>query len=130
VESPHIVFETKYGVQLLIFLRRQVNPLTTSDILEALNVRNWTAVSKTLRRLESAGLVTVQKGFIGNNRKQADLWRIEMTFGVKVAEALEEAQRRIDEASKPAGRPAIASLEPEEKLVTLVESAVRKVTGA
>jgi DNA-binding transcriptional ArsR family regulator len=129
VDSPHDLLESKYGVQVLTLLRRQVNPLSTGDILDALQVRNWTAVSKTLYRLEAAGLVTVQRGVLGPNRKRANLWRIEPNHGVKVAEALEEAQRRMTEA-KPNGRTGIATIEPERKLVAMIENVVKNAIGS
>jgi DNA-binding HxlR family transcriptional regulator len=129
-ESAHAILEARYGVQILLFLRRQGNPVTTGEIMKALEVSNWYTVPKTLRTLERAGLITMEEGFIGHKRSKAKFWRIEPRFGLKAAEALEEAERWIQEAGKPSGRRAIGGVEPEEKLITIVQKAVKKVTGS
>jgi biotin operon repressor len=124
------IFETKYAIRLILYLHRQDRPVATHRIVESLGVSNWVAISKALHKLEKAGLITVQNARVGRKRSPAKLWWIESGVGVKVAEALEEVNSRMTGGSGPAGRPAIASTELEQRLVTVVRRGLRKATGA
>ena len=124
------VFETKYTIRVVLYLHRQDHPVATHRIVEALGVSNWVAVSKALRKLEKAGLVTVQNARVGSKKSAARLWWIESEVGIRVAEDLEEINHRMYRARRPAGRPAISSPELEERLVMMVRRGLKKATGA
>ncbi len=124
--------ESKYAIQVVIFLHELDYPVPTRRIVDALGVSNWVAISNTLRKLQKAGLITVQNARVGRKKSPARLWQIESEVGVKVAEGLEEIDRRMskEEVGGLSERRAIGSTELEEKLVTVVRSGLKKVTGA
>jgi hypothetical protein len=106
----------------------------TKDIMEALGIRNWSTATSMLRKLEVAGLVSMEDAKVGRYRSVEKLWRIEPQFGAKVAAALEEAERGIEAAARgrypSAGRPGIIDVESSgERLVIMVENAVKSAIG-
>jgi hypothetical protein len=123
-----------HRIQILLFLHREAGPVMTKDIMEALEIRNWSTTTKILRGLQEAKLVTVEEMNVGRYRSRAKFWRIEQKFGVKVAAALEEVDRLGAEAASyqppTAGRPGMVDIESSgEKLMMIVQHAVQKATG-
>lgn len=106
----------------------------TKDVMSGLGISNWSTVTRTLQKLEKARLVSVNEANVGLHKSRAKFWRVEPQFGTKVASALEEAERNVEEASahgiRQNGRPAILDIEsPTAKLVILVENAVKTAVG-
>jgi hypothetical protein len=120
------MFETKYAVGVILYLHGRDRPVATNHVVKAFGVRNWVAISKALRTLEEAGLITMQNARIGSKKSPAKVWRIESEVGVKVAEGFEEIDRLMSEAIRPADRRATAGTGPEEGPDTAARRGLKK----
>jgi len=52
---PLKLLEEKHSTAILLFLHEHDVPVITKSIMNAIEVRNWATMAKTLRRLEEAG---------------------------------------------------------------------------
>jgi DNA-binding MarR family transcriptional regulator len=91
-----LLLQERHSLAILLLLNENGNPLTTNGVIDSLGLKNWTRATKTLSKLEEANLVVRAEGRLGRHSSRAVLWRLEPEGGVKVVQALKEAERLID----------------------------------
>jgi hypothetical protein len=140
------LFEGPHAVKVLLLLNGGRTPVATKDIMNALGIKNWATIAKTLDSLKEARLIALEEKSIGRYKTKTKFWSVEPGVGTKVADLLQEASRLAQEArvtpEKPSkrvdGRPAVIDIESveeklesaEEKLVTVMHYVVNKAVGA
>jgi hypothetical protein len=83
----------------MMFLSKCKGPVTTKTVMESLGIRNWSTVMKSLDKLEEGNLVTRSNVRVGKHASSAVVWKLEPEYGMRVVQALEQAELLMDEAA-------------------------------